>query len=329
MNSKRIVVTGGGGLVGSHLCARLLAEGHKVVCIDNLLSGVDASINRIMNNPRFEFIKHNVMYPINIKADQIYALAAPSSPEFFTHSPVETLKINLLGAINTFEAAKVKGTPTLIASSGDVYGNSRLPLQGEGLWGNVNPLSSRSANEEGKRAMESLAKAYHTEYKVPVKIARIFNTYGPGIAANDQRVLSKFIVNAIMGRDIVIYGNGMQTRCFCYVDDIVEGLIRLMNGTPDNYWSPVNFGSNHEVSIRGLAEKIILMTGSHSKIVHMTPMNDDPRHKTPDISRARQLLSWEPTTSLDSGLKQTIAYFQAITKEDNECYPAMSWSEMA
>lgn len=329
MEKKKILVTGGAGLMGSHLCERLLAEGHQVICVDSLLSGSQQGLKPLVDNPAFELIRHNVALPFNIYADQIYSLASPSSPDYFARNPVETLKINLQGTINALEIARRTGAKILLASSGDVYGNSRMPLQSEGLWGNVNPLSSRSAIEEGKRAAESIMKAYNYEYKVSTKIARLFNVYGPRIGIDDGRVLPKFIINALTGRDIVIYGNGLQTRCFCYVTDAVEGMMRLMNATSDGFVSPVNLGTSHEITILELAEKIVLMTGSSSKIVHVTAINDEPRHKTPDISHARQLLSWEPEVSLEQGLHKTVEYVEALLKDGGKSYVAMSWVEMA
>lgn len=328
MDKKKIIVTGGAGLVGSHLCERLLAEGNHVICIDSLLSGNGQGLKLLTDNPSFEMIHHNVVVPFNVEADQIYALASPSSPDYFVQYPAETLKINLQGTINSLEIARRFNVPILLASSADVYGNSRLPLQSEGLWGNVNPLSARSSIEEGKRAAESLMKAYHSEYKVNTKIARLFNVYGPHIGANDSRVLPKFVVSALMGRDIVIYGNGMQTRSFCYVTDVVEAMIRLMNATPDTFITPINIGTNHEITILDLARKIILMTGSRSKIIHVGAVNDEPRSMTPDISRARQILDWEPTTSLETGLHLIVEYVEALLKEKANPPVAMSWVEM-
>lgn len=328
MEKKRIAVTGGAGLIGSHLCARLLREGHEVVCIDSLLSGERNDIQELERNPDFRFVRHNVLNSYNIEADQLYNLAAPATPLYFRHHPVETLKINLLGTMHALDAARAAGATLLQASAGDIYGSSRQSVQGEDFWGNVNPTGIRSANEEGKRAAESLCRAYRDQLKQPVRIARIFNTYGPGAGFSDSRVLFHFIADALLGKDLMIYGNGEQTRCFCYVDDMVEGLVRLMNDPPSGYSLPVNLGSNREITINELASRIVSLTGSRSKIVHLTPLDDDPRHKTPDITRARQLLGWEPLTSLDEGLGRTIEYMESLLDKDDRHHPYLSWVEM-
>ena len=328
MGKKRIVVTGGAGLIGSHLCSRLLQEGNEVICIDSLLSGKRDRIQELEGHPNYRFVRHNVLDPYTIEADQLYNLAAPAAPFYFRRHPVETLKINLLGTMHALEAARGARATMLQASAGDVYGSSRQPVQGENFWGNVNPAGLRSANEEGKRASESLCRAYHNQMKQPVRIARIFNTYGPGAGLGDSRVLFHFITDALLGRELMIYGNGEQTRCFCYVDDMVDGLVRLMNKPPADYAFPVNLGSNREITINELASRIVALTGSRSKIVHLKPLNDDPRHKTPDISWARQLLDWEPRTPFDEGLTRTVEYMESLLKKESRFHPYLSWAEL-
>lgn len=327
---KKILVTGGAGVIGSALCQRLLEDGNQVVCLDNFIAANRNGITLMEGNPNFDVVRHDVVTPFNINVDKIYHLASPTSPNYFKQNPAQTLQYIILGTMNALDLARRLGVPIVVTSSADVYGYSRLPIESESFWGNVNTIGVRSAIEEGKRAAESLSKAYNAQYHVKAKIARMFNTYGPNAVLADSRVLPRFIVNALRGADLTIYGSGLQTRCFCYVDDAVEGLIRLMDATPDTFINPVNLGSTHEISILGLAEKIILMTGSSSKIIHLNTINDDPRHKTPDISRARQILAWEPMISLDHGLKTTIAYYNELIEHGvKEQHNARSWVEMA
>lgn len=326
---KKILVTGGAGVIGSHLCLRLLEDGNQVVCLDNFMSANRNGITSLEGNPSFDVVRHDVTIPFNINVDQIYHLASPSSPSFFRQNPTQTMKSVIFGTMNALDLARRLGCPIVVCSSADVYGYSRLPIESESSWGNVNTIGARSAIEEGKRAAESLCKAFSAQHRVKAKIARLFNTYGPNGSIADPRVLPKFIVNAIRGNDITIYGTGQQTRCFCFATDMVEALIRLMNATPDTFINPVNLGSHHEISIIDLAEKIVLMTGSKSKIVHLNNVYDDPRHKTPDISRARQILAWEPSTSLDHGLKSTIDYFVEIIENGIKQSSNHLWTEMA
>ncbi len=329
MEKLRIAVTGGAGLIGSHLCVRLLQEGHEVICIDSLPHGDKHNLSELEQYPNFRFILHDVTNPYRIEADQIYNLAAPATPYFFRRHPIETLKTNILGTLHALEAAYNTGATLLQASAGDVYGSSRLLVQGEDFWGNVDPTGVRAANEEGKRASESLCKACHDQRKQPVRIARIFNTYGPGVQFGDSRVLFRFIADALLGKELLIYGNGEQTRCFCYVEDMVDGLIRLMNDPLPGYSLPVNLGSNRETTINELASRIVTLTASSSKIVHLAPLHDDPRHKTPDITRARQLLDWEPNISLDEGLIHTIRYMESLLKKEDRHHPFLSWIEIS
>lgn len=317
-NTKRILVIGGVGLIGSHLCRRLADYGHEVYCMD--IRGYESSplLRDAASQRNFNYVRHNVTNPFGINVEEIYNLASPSVLRCEQGMEVETHKINILGTINTLECARINRSRVLYASSGDVYGSSRQQsLQEEQGYG-----ATCSAAAESKRAAESLMRAYRTEYQVDGKIARIFNTYGTGADAGDRRVVAKMIVGALTGRNITVYGSGQQLRSFCWVGDTVDALLRLMALPPAAHVTTVNIGSSHEISVRALAEKIVSLTGSRSKIIHLEARNDDPRHRTPDITRARRLLDWQPTTSLDEGLMRTINYFE---KELNRMH---SWVEV-
>lgn len=328
MEAKHILITGGAGLVGSHLCKRLLADGHRVTCIDNTVGGGCVTLKGLLDHPSFEYIRHDVVHPFRMRADLFFALAASTSPLQIRQNPVQTLRTHLIGTINTLEAAHRSLAPVVFASSGDVYGNSRMSTLSEDYWGNVNTLGSVCSSEEGKRAAESICYAYQKQLNLDVKIARIFNTYGQGSTVEDLRVIPRFIVNALKNRDLVIYGSGDQTRSFCYVDDIVEGLLRMASLRPDEHYNPINLGSDKQITIHALAEKILRMTGSSSKIVRLKTMPDDPRHKIPEIAKARQLLGWEPHVTLDEGLRRTIDYYHNLLAQANPHFPCISWIEM-
>jgi len=304
----RILVTGGAGFLGSHLCERLLAEGHDVICMDNFFTGRRTNVLHLMENPRFELIRHDITLPILLEVDRIYHLACPASPIHYQYNPVKTIKTNIMGTINMLGIAKrVKGR-ILFASTSEVYGDPVRHPQKEDYWGNVNPIGIRSCYDEGKRAAETLMMDYHRQNKVDIKIMRIFNTYGPRMLADDGRVVSNFIVQALKGQDITVYGKGSQTRSFCYVDDLIEGMVRLMNS--ENFTGPVNIGNPEEYTIVDLAKKIIAMTGSRSQIAYKPLPSDDPTQRRPDISLAAEKLAWKPTVSVDDGLKRTIAFFK-------------------
>lgn len=309
MERKRILVTGGAGFVGSHLCERLLDEGHEVFCLDNYFTGQKENILHLMNNPYFELIRHDVTSPFFIEADEIYNLACPASPIHYQYNPIKTIKTSVIGAINMLGLAKRVNAKILQASTSEVYGNPLIHPQTESYWGNVNPIGERSCYDEGKRAAETLFRDYHKQNNVRIKIVRIFNTYGPRMHPNDGRVVSNFIVQALKNEDITVYGNGAQTRSFQYVDDLVEGLIRMMNSS-NEFTGPVNIGNPGEFTIKQLAEKVIELTGSKSKIIYEPLPEDDPMMRRPDISLAKKELSWEPTVELDSGLNKTISFFK-------------------
>lgn len=308
-SGRRILVTGGAGFLGSHLCDRLLADGHDVLCLDNLFTGSKANIRHLLTHPRFEFIRHDIINPIYLEVDEIYNLACPASPVHYQVNPIKTIKTSVMGAINTLGLAKRVHAKILQASTSEVYGDPEVHPQPEAYWGRVNPIGIRSCYDEGKRAAECLMMDYRRQNGVRIKIARIFNTYGPRMAPDDGRVVSNFIVQALRGDAITLYGDGSQTRSFCYVDDMIDGLIRLM-ATPDDAIGPVNLGNPHESTIRELAEAVIRLTGSASSIVHKPLPQDDPTQRKPDIALARSLLGWEPATPLDDGLAGTIAYFK-------------------
>lgn len=310
----RILVTGGAGFLGSHLCKRLLSEGNEVLCLDNFYTGSKDNIVDLLNDPYFEIIRHDITFPIYIEVDQIYNLACPASPVYYQKHPIQTTKTSVSGAINVLGLAKRLNIPVLQASTSEVYGDPTIHPQTEDYWGNVNCTGIRSCYDEGKRCAETLFFDYHRELDIDIRVARIFNTYGPNMAINDGRVVSNFIVQALSGKEITIYGDGSQTRSLCYADDLVNGLITLMN-TPKVH-QPVNLGNPVELSIKQIAKKIIELSGSHSKIINEPLPEDDPKQRCPDISRAIELLDWKPFTNLDIGLKETIAYFESMLSEN-------------
>jgi len=305
----RIVVTGGAGFIGSHLCERLLRDGHEVICLDNFFTGSKGNITGLLANPAFELIRHDITQPILLEADRIYNLACPASPIHYQFNPVKTIKTSVLGTIHMLGLAKRVRARILQASTSEVYGDPEIHPQTEQYWGNVNPIGVRSCYDEGKRVAETLMMDYHRQNGVDVRIIRIFNTYGPRMAVNDGRVVSNFIVQALKGEDITVYGDGGQTRSFCYVDDLVEGMVRMM-GT-DGFTGPVNLGNPAETTILEFARRIIALTGSRSQIVFRPLPADDPKQRQPDISLARERLGWEPQVDVETGLKRTIDYFAA------------------
>ena len=308
---KRILVTGGAGFLGSHLCERLLSEGAHVICVDNFFTGARSNLDSLSGHPRLEIIRHDICQPLFLEIDEIYNLACPASPIHYQRDPVQTTKTNVLGAINMLGLAKRTGAKILQASTSEVYGDPHVHPQPEGYWGHVNPIGPRSCYDEGKRCAETLFFDYRRQHNLQVKIARIFNTYGPRMHPNDGRVVSNFIIQALTGRDLTIFGEGQQTRSFCYVDDLVDGFVRLM-GTPPEFTGPLNLGNPVESTIREIAEKIIALTGSSSKIIFMPLPTDDPRQRRPDISMATEVLGWRPSVELETGLVRTIAYFDAL-----------------
>lgn len=307
---KRILVTGGAGFLGSHLCERLVKEGHDVICLDNYFTGQKRNIFHLMRFNNFETIRHNIIFPTYVEIDYIYNLACPASPVHYQYDAVDTVKTNVMGAINVLELAKKTGARVLQASTSEVYGDPKEHPQVETYWGNVNPIGLRSCYDSGKRVAETLFFDYHRMYDVDIRVMRIFNTYGPRMHPNDGRVVSNFIVQALSGKDITIYGDGSQTRSFCYVDDLIEGMIRLMN--KEDFTGPVNIGNSGEFTIKQLAEKVIKLTRSKSKIIYKDLPSDDPKVRKPDIGLAKRILNWEPTIPLEQGLKKTIQYFKKI-----------------
>jgi len=303
-----ILVTGGAGFLGSHLCDRLLADGHEVICLDNLFTGSKANIAHLAANPNFEFVRHDVIDPFKYEVDQIYNLACPASPPHYQYNPIKTTKTSVMGAINCLGLAKRVRARVFQASTSEVYGDPAVHPQPESYWGNVNPIGKRSCYDEGKRCAETLFFDYHRENKVDIRVVRIFNTYGPRMHPNDGRVVSNFIVQALKGENITIYGDGQQTRSFCYVDDLIEGFIRLMAQTETV--GPVNLGNPGEFTMLELAQSVLRITRSKSRIVHKPLPADDPRQRKPDITLARKYLKWEPKVPLAEGLKRTIAYFK-------------------
>lgn len=310
---KRILVTGGAGFIGSHLCERLLNEGHGVICLDNFFTGSKENIVHLLSNPYFELVRHDVIMPFYVEVDEIYNLACPASPVHYQYNPIKTIKTSVMGAINMLGLAKRVKAKILQASTSEVYGDPDIHPQTEAYWGNCNPIGTRSCYDEGKRCAESLFMNYHYQNKVRIKIMRIFNTYGPKMHPDDGRVVSNFIVQALKNNDISIYGDGSQTRSFCYVDDLVEGMIRLMN-TDDNFIGPINIGNPNEFTIKELAQKVIKLTGAQSKIVYKDLPEDDPKQRQPDIKLAMQTLNWKPTIQLEEGLLKTIDYFKKQLK---------------
>lgn len=308
---KRVLITGGAGFLGSHLTDRLLELGHEVLCVDNLFTGTKRNIDHLHNHPRFEFMRHDVTFPLYVEVDEIYNLACPASPIHYQHDPVQTTKTSVHGAINMLGLAKRLKCKVFQASTSEIYGDPAVHPQPEGYWGNVNPIGPRSCYDEGKRCAETLFFDYHRQHGVEVKVARIFNTYGPRMHHADGRVVSNFIVQALRGEPITIYGDGYQTRSFCYVDDLIEGFIRLMESDA-SVTGPVNLGNPGEFTMVELAEKVIKITGSGSKIVFQNLPQDDPKQRRPDISLANALLDWNPSVSLEEGLTWTIEYFQKL-----------------
>ena len=311
VSSRRILVTGGAGFLGSHLCERLLNQGHEVLCVDNFYTGRRANIAHLIGNPYFEIMRHDICFPLYAEVDEIYNLACPASPIHYQFDPVQTTKVSVHGSINMLGLAKRLKIKILQASTSEVYGDPTIHPQPETYWGNVNPIGLRSCYDEGKRCAETLFFDYHRQHKLRIKVARIFNTYGPRMHPNDGRVVSNFIMQALREQDITVYGEGTQTRSFCYVDDLIEGIVRLMD-SPDDVTGPVNLGNPVEFSILELAQKTIHLTGSKSKIVFKPLPSDDPRQRQPDITLAREQLGWNPSMQLEEGLVKTVEYFRQL-----------------
>ncbi|MDO9498629.1 UDP-glucuronic acid decarboxylase family protein [Falsiroseomonas sp.] len=307
-NRKRILVTGGAGFLGSHLCDRLVDQGHEVLCVDNYFTGRKENILHLMDRPNFEVMRHDITFPLYVEVDEIYNLACPASPVHYQYDPVQTTKVSVLGSINMLGLAKRVGARILQASTSEIYGDPAVHPQTEDYCGNVNPLGPRACYDEGKRCAETLFFDYSRRHNVKIRVIRIFNTYGPRLHDSDGRVVSNFIVQALRGEDITIYGDGSQTRAFCYVDDLIDGMVAMM-GADEDVPGPINIGNPHEISVLTLASKIIALTGARSQLVRKPLPQNDPTQRCPDISRARQLLNWEPRVSLDEGLRRTIAYF--------------------
>jgi UDP-glucuronate decarboxylase len=320
MIGKRILITGGAGFLGSHLCERLLDNGHEILCVDNFYTGRRTTAGHLIGNPRFEILRHDICFPLYIEVDEIYNLACPASPIHYQFDPVQTTKTSVHGSINMLGLAKRLKVKILQASTSEVYGDPRIHPQTEVYWGNVNPIGPRSCYDEGKRCAETLFFDYHRQHKLKIKVVRIFNTFGPRMHPNDGRVVSNFIVQALKGNDITVFGDGSQTRSFCYVDDLIDGLIMMMN-SPADFIGPVNLGNPVEYSILDLANRIIRLTGSSSKIKFMPLPMDDPTQRKPDISLAGKILHWEPKTPLEKGLEMTIAYFRDILRTDAAAAP--------
>ena len=308
---KSVLVTGGAGFLGSHLIDRLLAQGHEVICADNLFTGTKRNVEHLLGNPRFEFIRHDVTFPLYVEVDEIYNLACPASPVHYQHDPVQTTKTSVHGAINMLGLAKRLRCPIFQASTSEVYGDPGVHPQPESYWGNVNPIGPRSCYDEGKRCAETLFFDYHRQHGLAIKVARIFNTYGPRMHPNDGRVVSNFIMQALEGEPITVYGDGSQTRSFCYVDDMIDAFVALM-ASPRDVTGPVNLGNPVEFTIRELAEKVVALTGSRSRIEYRPLPANDPRQRQPDIALARSKLGWEPAVGLDEGLRRTIDYFRSV-----------------
>ena len=312
-SSKMILVTGGAGFLGSHLCEKLLRAGHEVLCLDNFYTGRRANVSHLIGNPYFEVMRHDICFPLYVEVDEIYNLACPASPIHYQFDPVQTTKTSVHGAINMLGLAKRLKIKILQASTSEVYGDPSVHPQPEAYWGNVNPIGLRACYDEGKRCAETLFFDYHRQHNLRIKVARIFNTYGPRMHPNDGRVVSNFIMQALTGENITVFGDGSQTRSFCYVDDLIDGLIKLMD-SPDDFTGPLNLGNPNEFSILELAERVIRLTDSKSKIVFDPLPQDDPKQRQPDISLAKKRLDWQPGIDLEEGLKKTIAYFRKIAK---------------
>lgn len=316
VDPNRILVTGGAGFLGSHLSRRLIDQGQEVLCLDNFFTGHKRNINDLLERPGFELIRHDIVDPILLEVDQIYNMACPASPVHYQYNPVKTMKTSVMGAINVLGMAKRVKATVLQASTSEVYGDPQKHPQTEDYWGNVNPIGIRSCYDEGKRCAETLFFDYHRQNKVNIKIARIFNTFGPNMDMNDGRVVSNFILQALQNKAITLYGDGSQTRSFCYVDDLVSGLIKLMN-SPEDLTGPINLGNPREMSVKELAEIVIDLTGSRSKLDYKPLPSDDPTQRQPDISMAKTHLDWEPTVSLEVGLRKTINYFETLLQNNN------------
>ncbi len=310
---KQILVTGGAGFLGSHLCTRLLEEGHDVLCVDNFFTGSKDNLLPLLDNPHFEMMRHDVTFPLYVEVDEIYNLACPASPIHYQHDPVQTTKTSVHGAINMLGLAKRVKAKILQASTSEVYGDPQVHPQTEDYWGHVNPIGTRSCYDEGKRCAETLFFDYHRQHRLPIKVARIFNTYGPTMHPNDGRVVSNFIMQALQNRPITLYGEGVQSRSFCFVSDLVEALVRTME-TSDEFIGPVNLGNPAEFAIKTLAERVIEMTGSRSEIQYLPRPEDDPMRRQPDITLARRVLEWEPRIELEEGLSKTIPYFEGLLR---------------
>jgi UDP-glucuronate decarboxylase len=308
---KRILVTGGAGFLGSHLCERLLADGHDVLCVDNFFTGTRQNVLHLLGNPRFELLRHDITFPLYVEVDQIYNLACPASPIHYQHDPIQTTKTSVHGAINMLGLAKRLNVPILQASTSEVYGDPAVHPQTEDYWGHVNPIGPRSCYDEGKRCAETLFFDYHRQLDLRIKVARIFNTYGPRMHPNDGRVVSNFIISALEGQPLTVYGTGSQTRSFCYVDDLIDGLVRLMNSA-DSITGPINIGNPVEFTMVELARQVVEKTGSKAQLEYLDLPPDDPKQRRPDITKARELLGWEPQIPLDEGLDRTIAYFRSV-----------------
>jgi UDP-glucuronate decarboxylase len=313
LSLTRVLVTGGAGFLGSHLCERLVAAGHEVVSVDNYFTGVRGNLAGLLGHPAFEAMRHDVTFPLYVEVDQIYNLACPASPIHYQHDPVQTTKTSVHGAINMLGLAKRVGARILQASTSEVYGDPDVHPQREDYWGHVNPIGPRSCYDEGKRCAETLFFDYHRQHRLPIKVARIFNTYGPRMHPNDGRVVSNFIIQALTGGDITVYGDGRQTRSFCYCTDLIDGLVRLM-ASGDEVTGPINLGNPSEITIRALAETVLELTGSRARIISRPLPQDDPRQRCPDIAQAQTLLGWQPKVALADGLKETIAYFKHLLR---------------
>jgi UDP-glucuronate decarboxylase len=313
--TKRILVTGGAGFLGSHLCERLLSDGHQVLCVDNFFSSTRQNITHLLGDANMELMRHDVTFPLYVEVDEIFNLACPASPIHYQLDPVQTTKTSVIGAINMLGLAKRVKAKILQTSTSEIYGDPAVHPQTEEYWGNVNPIGRRSCYDEGKRCAETLFFDYRRQHNMPIKVVRIFNTYGPRMHPNDGRVVSNFIVQALRGHDITVYGKGTQTRSFCYVDDLIEAIVRMMQ-TPPHVTGPINIGNPHEFTIRELAELIIKLTGTKSKLRFEPLPSDDPRQRQPDISEAKLTLKWEPKTQLGEGLTKTIAYFESLLQKD-------------
>jgi len=311
LSRKRILVTGGAGFLGSHLCERLVHDGHEVLCVDNFFTGTKKNLAHLLTLPNFELMRHDVTFPLYVEVDEIYNLACPASPVHYQFDPVQTTKTSVHGAINMLGLAKRVRAKILQASTSEVYGDPEVHPQPESYWGKVNPIGVRSCYDEGKRCAETLFFDYHRQHSLEIKVMRIFNTYGPRMHPNDGRVVSNFIVQALRGENITIYGDGSQTRSFCYVDDLIDGMMRLMDTNPD-FTGPVNIGNPGEFTMLELAELVLKLTGSSSKLIHLPLPQDDPKQRRPDISLAKAKLEWTPKVRLEDGLKQTIQYFKSI-----------------